>query len=66
MPSGSFERWEEPGQGEWITTYANPGHMYVVIAGLRFDTANTPGNGPGWSKTGIEKAGYRVRHPAGL
>ena len=66
MPSGSFKRWGEPGKGQWITTYSNPGHMYVVIAGLRFDTANTPGNGPGWSETGISKAGYAVRHPTGL
>lgn len=66
MPSGSFMRWEESGLGRWITTYANRGHMYVVIAGLRFDTANTAGDGPGWSKTGISKAGYKVRHPAGF
>jgi len=38
--------------------------MSVVIAGLRFDTANTPGDGPGWSKAGISKSGYKVRHPA--
>ena len=66
MPSGSFKRWGEPGKGKWITTYANPGHMYVVIAGLRWDTANTPGDGPGWSETGITKKGYAVRHPAGF
>jgi len=66
MPSGSFMRWEEPGLGKWITTYANRGHMFVVIAGLRFDTANTPGDGPGWSKTGISESGYKLRHPAGF
>lgn len=66
MPSGSFENWAEPGPGKWITTYANGGHMYVVIAGLRWDTSRTPGNGPGWSKTGLRRPGYSVRHPAGL
>ncbi len=66
MPSGSFENWAEPGPGRWITTYANGGHMYVVIAGLRWDTANTPGDGPGWSKTGISPAGYKLRHPTGF
>ena len=40
MPSGSFMRWEEPGKGEWITTYANGGHIYAVIAGLRLDTSH--------------------------
>lgn len=27
MPSGSFENWEDPGPGKWITTYANRGHL---------------------------------------
>ena len=66
MPSGSFIRWGEPGPGKWITTYANNGHMYAVIAGLRWDTANTPGDGPGWAKGGITNKGYAVRHPPGL
>ena len=66
MPSGSFTRWGEPGPGNWITTYANGGHMYAVIAGLRWDTSNTPGDGPGWARGGITSAGYAVRHPTGL
>jgi len=66
MPSSGFMRWEKPGPGKWITTYANGGHMYVVIAGLRFDTSQTPGDGPGWSKTKLKQRGYSVRHPAGF
>lgn len=66
MPSGSFVRWEEPGPGRWITTYANGGHMYVVIAGLRLDTSQTAGDGPGWSRTALRQSGYTVRHPARL
>lgn len=66
MPSTGFMGWEEPGSGEWITTYSKPSHMYVVIAGLRFDTSQTPGNGPGWSKRKLVQPGYDVRHPAGL
>ncbi len=66
MPSTSFMRWEEPGEGKWITTYSNPGHMYVVIAGLRFDTSMTPGDGPGWSKVQRDPADFKVRHPAGF
>ena len=50
MPSGSFRRWGNKGKGRWMTTYANSGHMFIVIAGLRLDTAQTPGAGPGWSK----------------
>ena len=52
MPSGSFTRWGSSGKGKWITTYADSGHMFVVIAGLRFDTSQPDDgkSGPGWSK----------------
>ena len=66
MPSGSFVRWEEPGKGRWISVYANGGHMYAVIAGLRLDTSMTAGDGPGWSKAMRNGSGYTVRHPAGF
>ena len=39
LDSGSFMRWGEQGKGEWITVFTNPGHAYVVIAGLRLDTS---------------------------
>ena len=49
MPSGSLAGWGSPGKGRWITVYANGGHAYAVIAGLRWDTAgNTRGTGPSW------------------
>ena len=57
---------EKPGEGDWITTYANGGHIYAVIAGLRLDTSQTAGDGPGWSKTALRQSGFAVRHPAGL
>jgi hypothetical protein len=66
MPSGSFMNWGEPGKGEWITVYANGGHMYAVIAGLRLDTSMTDGEGPGWSTEQRVQKGFRVRHPLGL
>ena len=66
MPSGSFMRWEKPGKGAWITTYANGGHMYAVIAGLRLDTSMTAGDGPGWSTAMRSGRGYVKRHPTGL
>jgi hypothetical protein len=69
MPSGSFRRWGEPGKGAWITTYSNPGHMFAVIAGLRLDTSNTAGEGPGWSKNvkaGQANGPFTKRHPAGF
>jgi hypothetical protein len=66
MPSGSFMNWGRRGKGQWITTYANSGHIYAVIAGLRLDTSMTDGDGPGWSKDMRASGGFRVRHPAGL
>jgi cell wall-associated NlpC family hydrolase len=66
MPSGSFTRWEKPGKGRWITIYANGGHMYAVIAGLRLDTSMTVGDGPGWSTEMRSPRGYATRHPTGL
>ncbi|MDQ3759022.1 MAG: hypothetical protein M3331_03655 [Actinomycetota bacterium] len=52
MASGGFTNWGRSGKGKWITTYANSGHMFVVIAGLRFDTSQPDDgkSGPGWSK----------------
>jgi hypothetical protein len=68
LTSGSFESFGEAGRGRWITVYANAGHAYKVVAGLRFDTAgNTRGTGPRWHPTLAAAAGgrYVVRHPVG-
>ena len=38
-----------PGPGRWLTIYANPSHVYAVIAGLRWDTVgDARGSGPRW------------------
>ena len=39
LDSGSFMHWGDKGEGSWITIYTNPGHAYMVVAGLRFDTS---------------------------
>ena len=68
MPPTSLEGWGRSGAGKWITVYANSGHAFMTIAGLRFDTADTPGGGPGWAKTmGYENPkSFTIRHRAGL
>ena len=66
LPSGSFRRWGVPGAGRWITIYYNAGHMYAVIAGLRLDTSQVPGDGPGWSTKVFFGPGYASRHAPGL
>jgi hypothetical protein len=69
LDSGSFMRWGAKGPGEWFTVYTNPGHAYVVIAGLRLDTSSAGaggGKGPRWRAKGRPTAGYKVRHPRGF
>ena len=75
LDSGSFMRWGARGRGRWITVYTNPGHAYVVIAGLRFDTSlgdrvaaqplTRSGRGPRWAPPRSSR-GFVARHPAGF
>ncbi len=66
MVSGSLARWGDPGPGRWITIYANAGHVYAEIAGLRWDTSgNTSGTGPRWHEDKASASGFVIRHPAG-
>jgi hypothetical protein len=69
LSSGPFMRWARPGRGRWITVYANSGHAYAIIAGLRFDTSSAGsggGSGPRWRTRGRSSSGYVARHPAGF
>jgi hypothetical protein len=70
LDSSSFMRWGEAGRGRWITVYTNPGHAYVVIAGLRLDTsaAGDPSGakGPRWRPALRSSRGFRARHPQNL
>jgi cell wall-associated NlpC family hydrolase len=66
MPSGGFTSWGESGPGKWITTYANGGHMYMVVAGLRFDTSGRSRTGSRWQKSMRSSSGFTVRHPEGF
>jgi cell wall-associated NlpC family hydrolase len=68
LTSGSFEAFGEAGAGRWITIYANASHAYMVVAGLRFDTAGDVNEtGPRWHPTVTAAAGGRfvARHPIG-
>jgi hypothetical protein len=71
LDSSSFMRWGDKGPGAWITVYTNPGHAYLIIAGLRLDTSSagdrvSTGRGPRWRTTARKFRGYRVRHPVGF
>jgi peptidoglycan hydrolase CwlO-like protein len=64
--SGDFESYGDPGPGQWVTIYANDGHVWMTIAGWRFDTVALAEDGTRWSQGGGEFAGFIVRHPTGL
>ena len=66
LASGPFMKWGEAGQGEWITIYANPGHMFMVVAGLRFDTSGRGRAGTRWQEASRSTGGFAVRHFPGL
>ena len=67
MTSGQFMSWGAPGPGEWLTIYASPSHVYVVIGGLRWDTVgDARGSGPRWHPFDAYPSGFAVRHFPGL
>jgi peptidoglycan hydrolase-like protein with peptidoglycan-binding domain len=66
MASGDFGEWGEAGPGQWVTTYSNAGHMYMVVAGLRFDTSGRSKAGTRWQAAMRSATDFVARHPAGL
>jgi hypothetical protein len=69
LDSTGFMRWGGGGAGSWVRIYANPEHVFAVIAGLRWDTSFSEDgdrSGPGWSEELRSSGGFRVRHPLGL
>ena len=66
MTSGAFVSYGAPGPGRWITIYANSGHIFMYVAGLRFDTSGQDTAGTRWQTADRPTAGYAVRHIPGL
>jgi len=67
MSSSGFMSYGIPGRGRWLTIYANPGHVYAVIAGLRWDTVgDARGSGPRWHPFDAYPSGFVARHLPGL
>ncbi len=66
MTSGDYAGWGRRGAGDWITLYANGGHIYMVVAGVRFDTSGATAAGSRWQKAMRSGRGFAVRHPDGL
>jgi hypothetical protein len=66
MDSSTLARFGKPGPGHWVTIYANAGHAFMTVAGLRFDTSGRDAGGSRWQADSRTVAGFTVRHPAGL
>jgi hypothetical protein len=67
LDSTRLARWGRPGPGRWITIYANAGHAFMVVAGLRFDTSGRTGDrGSRWQTGGRSTSPFTARHPPGL
>jgi cell wall-associated NlpC family hydrolase len=66
LDSTSFMGWGKPGPGRWVTIYANHGHAWMTVAGLRFDTSGLRVAGSRWTAQTRSTAGFVLRHPPGL
>jgi cell wall-associated NlpC family hydrolase len=66
LASGPLMSWGKPGRGKWVTIYTNPGHVYLEVAGIRFDTSGAREKGSRWQNELRSHAGYVARHPPGL
>ena len=65
--SGELESWGAPGPGHFITVLANPGHTYMYVDGVLFDTAGRSGvYASRWQVQPTNNSGYVVRHWPGL
>src|SRR3954447_26788725 len=63
LDSGHLAQWGRPGPGRWVTIYANAGHVFMGVAGIRFDTSGQRVTGSRWQNDGRPTAGFSVRHP---
>jgi cell wall-associated NlpC family hydrolase len=67
--SGDLMNWGAAGPGKWITVFANAGHTFMYVAGLRFDTVALAETGSRWSNRSADESdlhSFAVRHPPGL
>jgi cell wall-associated NlpC family hydrolase len=69
VTSGQLMSWGKAGPGKWITVFAAPGHTFMYVAGLRFDTVALAQTGSRWSARSADEPDLKsfvVRHPVGL
>lgn len=66
LDSTSFMSWGKSGPGKWVTIFANEGHAFMVVAGLRFDTVERARTGTRWGQAYSKVSGFVARHPPGF
>jgi hypothetical protein len=71
VASSALESFGAPGPGRWVTLYASADHVFMYVAGIRWDTHNAAGpsdgsSGIGWHPLIRSSAGFLARHPVGL
>jgi cell wall-associated NlpC family hydrolase len=67
LSSGDLMKWGAPGRGRWMTVYANPGHVFMIVGGVRFDTSGRAGRrGSRWQPFQRSGSGFVARHWPGL
>jgi cell wall-associated NlpC family hydrolase len=66
LTSGQLARWGKPGQGRWVTIYANATHAFMVVGGARFDTVGLRQTGSRWQRPFRSISGFTAVHPPGL
>lgn len=68
LVSGQLANWGSNGPGRWVQVYAHGTHVFMVVAGLRFDTSpwGSGERGPRWRTTVRPTWGFALRHPLRL
>ncbi len=65
--SGALESFGAEGPGQWVTIYANAGHVFMTMAGVCWSHGGPPPSLFGSLATsGQTTEGFVVRHPKGL
>src|SRR5918992_53402 len=67
LPNGiALPPLEAPESGKWVTIYSHEGHVFMEVAGIRFDTSGASETGSRWQNELRSTAGFVARHPPGL
>jgi peptidoglycan hydrolase-like protein with peptidoglycan-binding domain len=66
QPTFGYSGWQAAGEGRWITVYASSWHVFMVVAGLRYDTSGLRVAGSRWTTQTRSLSGFVARHPIGF